>query len=139
METEEQRMGRPPATTATLDQAAKWAWLFGVWNTVVLAIVIASAIAGAALSSFMWVRAGILVAAAPVLVRLARKAGRAGGTALVRLRATAGILPVAVIAVDAIPGVAPLWYAVLQGIGALLLVPVAVIAWRAPRDPADAR
>jgi hypothetical protein len=139
METEEQKMGRHPATTATLDQAAKWARVFGAWNTVVLVIVIASAIAGAAPSAFMWVRAGILVAAAPVLVRLARKASRAGGTALERLRATAGILPVAVIAVDAIPGVAPLWYAVLQGIGALLLVPVAVIAWRAARESPDAR
>ncbi|QDZ16610.1 hypothetical protein FPZ11_01310 [Humibacter ginsenosidimutans] len=117
-----------------METAAKCAWIFGVWNTVVLAVLIASAISGGTPSVFMWVRAGILIAVSPLFVRLARAAERGSTAALGRLRMVASVLPVAVIVVDFIPGVAPLWYALLQGIGSLVLVPVAVIAWRARRE-----
>lgn len=131
--TSQHRKGHDTTASRALETAAKCAWIFGVWNTVVLAVLIASAISGGTPSVFMWVRAGILVAVSPVLVRLARTAGRGSMAALARLRLVACVLPVAVIVVDFIPGVAPLWYALLQGIGSLVLVPVAVIAWRARR------
>lgn len=110
--------------------AFKWIWIFGVWNVVVLIAVIASAMTGGGTSTFMWVRAVILLAVALFLLWLAAQAGRGSVSAAGRLRIVSTVLPIAVVVVDIIPGVAPTWYAALQGAGALALVPVAIIAWR---------
>lgn len=75
----------------------------------------------------------ILLALAPFLLWLVGRAGRGSGLAITRLRVISSILPIAIVVVDFIPGVAPTWYAVLQGVGALVLLPVAVITWRVSR------
>lgn len=129
-EKQEQTVTGQSERAASFELAFKWVWIFGVWNAVVLGTVIASALTGGAPSIFMAVRAVILLTASPFLLWLTRRAGRGSDSALDRLRVVSRILPIAVIVVDFIPGVAPVWYAVLQGIGALAMVPVAVICWR---------
>lgn len=119
--------------------ARKWVWLFLVCNAVALGSVVLVALLAGPPSAFMWVRAVILVAASPFLLWMARRAGESSVSAVARLRTVSTVLPIAVIVIDFIPGVAPVWYGVTQGIGALALVPVAVIAWRwtrrsAPRE-----
>lgn len=110
--------------------ASKCIWIFLIANAVALATVVLMAILGTAPSTFMWVRALILVAASPALLWMARRAGAGDDSLASRLTLIAVALPVAVIAIDFIPGVAPMWYGVMQGLGALILIPVAVIGRR---------
>jgi hypothetical protein len=46
---------------------------------------------------------------------------------LQRLRLLTTVLPVAIVGVDLIPGVCPTWYAALQAVSALALVPIAFL------------
>ncbi|AYG05352.1 hypothetical protein D7I44_09515 [Gryllotalpicola protaetiae] len=117
-------------TVELLEAVRKCTWIYGVTNAVVVATVIGSAVLGGSPSAFMWVRALILLAVAPLLLWFVRRAARGNREALGRIRIMATVLPIAIIVVDLIPGVCPAWYAALQGIGAIALVPVAVIAWR---------
>lgn len=110
--------------------AYKCIWIFAVCNAIALATVITTAVLGGTPSTFMWVRAIVLVAASPVLLWMARRSGRGSVLIIRRLTLVGVILPIAVIAIDFIPGVAPVWYGVMQGIGALMLVPVAAIGRR---------
>jgi len=105
-------------------------WMFLVCNAIVLGTLVAITVLGGAPSVFMWVRAVILLAVSPVLMRTARRAGAGAETMARRLRVVSTVLPVAVVAVDLVPGVAPIWYAAMQGVAALALVPVAVMSWR---------
>ena len=73
----------------------------------------------------MWVRASILLALTPVLLRLAARAEQGRTSSLYRVRALTTVVPVAVIAVDLIPGVCPAWYAAMQALSALALLPIA--------------
>lgn len=115
--------------------ASKCVWLFLVCNVIVLGSVVAVMFIGESPSTFMWVRAVILVAASPLLLWMARRAGEGATSMVARLRVVSTVLPIAVIVIDFIPGVAPLWYGVLQGIGALALIPVAVVTWQWNRHP----
>lgn len=110
--------------------AGKCVGLFLVCNAVALGSVMIVALTGGAPSTFMWVRAVILVAASPLLLWMARAAGERSVSMVARLRTVSTTLPIAVIVIDFIPGIAPVWYGVMQGFGALALAPVAVISWR---------
>ena len=123
---ERQTSGRSEA----FETAYKCIWIFAVCNTIALATVITTAVLGGMPSTFMWVRAVILVAVAPALLWMARRAAEGRASIIRRLTLVGVILPIAVIVIDFIPGVAPVWYAVMQGIGALILIPVAVIGRR---------
>ncbi|MFI2608053.1 hypothetical protein [Kitasatospora sp. NPDC018619] len=101
--------------------------LFGAGGAVVLGTVAATAAAGHTATPFMWIRGVLLPALACFLHHLATRAAAGSYRPFDRLRTLATVLPVAVIAVDAIPGLCPLWYAVLQGLSALPLVAVAVL------------
>ncbi|QGN32557.1 hypothetical protein [Microlunatus sp. Gsoil 973] len=133
-QTEGQRSGRSEA----FGTAYKCIWIFAVCNAIALATVITTALAGGRPSTFMWVRAAILVAVSPVLLWMARRAGRGDASITRRLTLIAVVLPIAVIVIDFIPGVAPIWYGAMQGIGALLLIPVAVIGRRWSQTTAEA-
>jgi low temperature requirement protein LtrA len=123
--------GRPTsARFEDLRTAYKCIWIFAVCNAIALATVITTAALGGTPSVFMWVRAIILVAASPVLLWMARRSGQGSGSIMRRLTLVGTVLPIAVIVIDFIPGVAPMWYGVMQGLGALLLIPVAVIGRR---------
>lgn len=125
------------ALREAFELARKCIWIFLVCNAIALASVVIVTFLGEGTSMFMWVRALILVAVSPFLLWVARRAG-AGSVGMVgRLRVVSTVLPVAVIVIDFLPGIAPVWYGVIQGLGALALIPVAVISWRwARRLPA---
>ncbi|MEV4096908.1 hypothetical protein [Streptosporangium saharense] len=101
--------------------------LFGAVGAIVLGTVAVMAFTGHEVSSFMWIRGGILLAVAPLIYRMVVRASDGSYKALDRVRTLSTILPIAIIGVDLIPGLCPAWYAVLQGLSALALVGVAFI------------
>ncbi|MFJ9775653.1 hypothetical protein ACIRVF_31145 [Kitasatospora sp. NPDC101157] len=107
--------------------AKKCVALFGAIGLITLATVVVMASTGHATTPFMWIRGVIFPALAPVLLRLAGRAAEGSYKAFDRIRTLSTVMPIAVIAVDLIPGICPAWYAVLQGLSALALVPVAVL------------
>lgn len=120
----------PSGRIEVFQLASKCIWIFLVASVITLATVIGTAVLGGRPSIFMWVRAVILIAVAPLLLRLASRAAAGSDAAVGRLTFIATVLPIAVIVVDFIPGVAPTWYGVIQGLGALMLVPVALFRRR---------
>ncbi|MFF9642848.1 hypothetical protein [Kitasatospora aureofaciens] len=107
--------------------AKKCIALFGAVGLVTLATVAVMASTGHGTTPFMWIRGVIFPALAPVLLRLATRAAEGDYKAFDRIRTLSTVMPIAVIAVDLIPGICPAWYAVLQGLSALALLPVAVL------------
>lgn len=108
----------------------KYTWIYLVCNASALATVVLVAYLGLTPSAFMWVRAIVLVAAAPVLLWMTKRAGEDSDGMIGKLRTVSTVLPIAVIAIDFIPGIAPTWYAVMQSLGAVALIPGAVISRR---------
>jgi hypothetical protein len=122
----------------------KWIVIFGVMSVVVLATVAAVAIAHGSVSTFMWVRASILPVIAPVFYRRAISASQGARKDYERLRTVTAVLPIAIIAIDMIPGVCPVWYASMQAASMAPLIAIAVIARRRTvgarfRRPPEAR
>ena len=113
--------------TELFENSKKCIVIFGVAGAVVLSTVIASAASHGAVSTFMWVRAAVLLAAAPVLHRLTTRAATGDRRSFDRVRTVTTILPVAIVVVDLIPVVCPTWYAVLQGFSCLPLIAVAIL------------
>ena len=130
-----------PAATARLDNSpraealraeafetvGKCITLFGAVGAIVLATVAVMACTGHTATPFMWIRGAILLAAAPLLHRMAVRASHGSAPDFDRLRSLTTFSPVALIAVDLIPGLCPTWYAVLQSLSALALVGVTVL------------
>lgn len=112
------------------ETAKKCIGIFSVVCVIVLSTVIVDAVLHGPVSTFMWVRSGILLAVAPLLHRLAVRASQGSRPSLDRLRTVTTVLPIAIVVIDLIPGVCPGWYAALQGISALSLIAVAVITRR---------
>lgn len=104
--------------------------IFGVVSAVVLAAVAAIAFIGGWVTTFMWVRAGILLLITPVFYRLTVRASQGVRKNFDRLRLVTTILPVAIVVVDLIPGLCPAWYAGMQALSAVPLVAIAVIVRR---------
>ncbi|WP_081594059.1 hypothetical protein [Nocardia brasiliensis] len=108
------------------DMVKKCIVIFGVISAVVLATVAAIAAAHGLVNTFMWVRAGLLLLVTPLFYRLAVLASRGGRKSLERLRIVTTILPIAIVVVDLIPGVCPVWYAGMQAVSAVPLIVIAV-------------
>ncbi|MFF1816528.1 hypothetical protein ACFVWG_04485 [Kribbella sp. NPDC058245] len=98
--------------------------LYGVASAVVLSVVIATAATHGTVNTFMWVRSVLLLAVTPVLYRLSAQ----------RLRTLTTVLPIAIIGVDLIPGVCPVWFAALQAASVIPLIAVAVMIRRQPAE-----
>ncbi|MFI9360055.1 hypothetical protein ACIG5E_03170 [Kitasatospora sp. NPDC053057] len=107
--------------------AKKCIALFAVIGVTTLATVAVMASAGHETTPFMWIRGVIFPALAPVLLRLTTRAAEGSHQAFDRIRTLSTVMPIAVIAVDLIPGICPAWYAVLQGLSALALLPIAAL------------
>jgi hypothetical protein len=112
-------------TTPALTKVETSFKAYVVLSTTALALVAATAVNGHAVNTFMWVRGALLPIIAVLLYRLTIAASRGNHKAFDRVRTLTLIVPIAVIAVDLIPGVCPLWYAGLQ---ALCMIPVIVAA-----------
>lgn len=114
-------------TREAFDLAKKCVTLSGMICGITLATVAVLSIVDHPGTTFMWVRAVILLTVAPVLHRLIVGASQGARRSFERMRTVAVIMPIAIIGVDVIPGICPMWYAVMQAIGALPLVAVAFI------------
>ncbi|MFI6183805.1 hypothetical protein ACIA8R_50310 [Nonomuraea sp. NPDC051191] len=101
--------------------------LFGVVGVIVLGVVAVTTFAGQEASAFMWIRGVILVAVAPLIHRMTVRASQGSYKDFARVRTLSATLPIAIVAVDLIPGLCPAWYAVLQGLSAPALGGVALI------------
>ncbi|HEY1530940.1 MAG TPA: hypothetical protein VGF80_09000 [Galbitalea sp.] len=110
-----------------LSNVRKLVVIYAVVGVILLATMATVALLHGSVSTFMWVRAGILLAAAVPLYRWTADARRGLVASFDRLRKVSLILPIAIVAVDLVPGICPGWYASLQGVSALALVAVAIL------------
>jgi hypothetical protein len=99
--------------------------VYTVLGAIALAATAAVAVHGEPVNTFMWVRGALLPVVAVLLYRLSVRASAGSGKAADRLRTLTVILPLAVVGVDLVPGVCPLWYAAMQ---TLCMIPVVVAA-----------
>ncbi|MFH8839068.1 hypothetical protein [Streptomyces sp. NPDC017868] len=130
-----------PSTAAPLDRAAtRRAFatatasvkVYGALGALSLLAVVGVAAAGHPVNTFMWVRAVLLPLVAVPVHRSAVSASRGSRRAFERVRGVAVVLPVAIIGVDLIPGVCPLWYAAMQTVCVLPVIRLAFLT----RSPA---
>ncbi|MFC8797628.1 hypothetical protein ACFT2C_07825 [Promicromonospora sp. NPDC057138] len=94
---------------------------YGVLSAAVLGTVALVAAFGHATCTFEWIRSSIILASAVLIYWLAAAAARGSRSAYERVRAISIIVPVAIVVVDLIPGVAPLWFTLEQTACALAL------------------
>jgi len=97
-----------------------------VVSLVALATVAAAAAHGLPITTFMWVRGALLPIVAVLLYRMSVAAAAGSARASDRLRTLTLIMPIAIVGVDLVPGVCPLWYAALQTVCMLPVVAAAV-------------
>ncbi|MFE4513593.1 hypothetical protein ACFRMQ_05230 [Kitasatospora sp. NPDC056783] len=114
-------------TRGTLDTVRTCVTLFGAIGAIVLGTVAVMAFTGHQATSFMWIRGAILFLATFLLHRYADRAARGDHRGFERLRTLSTVMPIAIIAVDLVPGLCPPWYAVVQGLSALALAAVAFL------------
>ncbi|MEV0825010.1 hypothetical protein [Nonomuraea rubra] len=101
--------------------------VYGALSTAALLAVVVVSSSGQTVNTFMWVRAALLPAAAVLIYRLTVSASRGSRRAFERVSALTVIMPIAIIGVDLIPGICPLWYAAMQVVCMLPVIRVAFI------------
>ncbi|SHG86229.1 hypothetical protein [Streptoalloteichus hindustanus] len=109
------------------DRAKKFIGVYGVFSALVLVLVILFSVMGRDVTSFMWGRAGGVLASALISYWLAGRAARGARSAYLRVRIISVVAPIAIIAIDSIPGALPPWFAVMQIGGAIALLPATFI------------
>ncbi|TQS18836.1 hypothetical protein [Microbispora hainanensis] len=114
-------------TNEAFDLAKKCVTLSGMICAVTLAAVVVTSIADHPGTPFMWARAVVLLAIVPMLHRMIVRASQGSRRSFERMRVLTVTTPIAIIGVDLIPGICPMWYAVLQAVSVLPLVAVAFI------------
>jgi len=112
------------------DTVKKCVVVYGVIGAIIVETLGVVSWSGGDVSTFMWVRAAILLAITPVFSWLTVRASRGMRKSFERLRLVSIILPVAIVVVDLIPGLCPAWYAGMQAVSALALAAVAVLLRR---------
>lgn len=100
---------------------------YGALSVAVLIAVLVLASTGHAVTGFMWGRAAGLFASAAVTYWLTVLAARGKRWAYLRVRIISMIVPVALIAMDMIPGILPAWFVAIQVAGALVIAAAAFI------------
>ncbi|WP_158883362.1 hypothetical protein [Amycolatopsis anabasis] len=110
-----------------LGKVQKFVLAYGALAVVVLIAVVLLSIAGKEVTSFMWGRTGGVLASAVATYWLTVLAARGSRSAFLRVRVISVVVPIAIIAIDLIPGALPPWFIALQIAGALTLAPAAFI------------
>jgi hypothetical protein len=113
--------------------------VYGALTALGLVAVIVAASSGHLVNTFMLVRAVLLPAVAVLLYRMTVSASRGSRRAFERVRTLAILMPLAIVGIDLIPGVCPPWYAVMQAVCMLPLVPVVFITRRSALGTAFAK
>ncbi|WP_031075364.1 hypothetical protein [Streptomyces sp. NRRL WC-3742] len=116
-----------PRTQDAFDTAKNSVKVYGAISAVALLAVIVVSSGGHMVNTFMWVRAVLLPVVAVLVYRMTVSASRGSRRAFERVSALAVIMPIAIIGVDLIPDVCPLWYAVMQAVCMPPIVRVAFI------------
>ncbi|MGW5688379.1 hypothetical protein [Nonomuraea sp. NPDC003754] len=99
---------------------------YGALSAAVLVTVAILSTTGHAVTSFMWGRSAGVLASAAVAYWLTVLAARGARWAYLRMRVITVIMPIAIIAIDMIPGMLPAWFVMTQAVCAL---PVAAAAF----------
>ncbi|GLY70677.1 hypothetical protein [Amycolatopsis taiwanensis] len=120
---------RPHAQQA-FGKVTKSVAAYGAFSVAVLIVVVILSLTGREVTSFMWGRTGGMFASAAVTCWLTVLAARGARSAYLRVRIIVVVAPIAIIAIDSIPGALPPWFVVMQIAGALALVPAAFIVNR---------
>ena len=94
---------------------------YGVAGAAVFGTVVALAVAGGEATGFMWSRSAIVLASAALTYWLVTLAERGRRAAYQRARLISVVVPIALVGVDSIPGVCPLWFLLAQTGCAVLL------------------
>jgi hypothetical protein len=104
---------------------------FAVLSSIGLAATAAMAVDGHTVNTFMWVRGALLPLVAILFYRLSNAAAGGSRKAHDRLRTLTVLMPVAIISVDLVPGVCPLWYAAVQTVCMVPVIAAAITLRRA--------
>ncbi|KUJ64181.1 hypothetical protein ACZ90_60640 [Streptomyces albus subsp. albus] len=116
-----------PHTRRAFDMAKSSVQVYGALSAVALLAVIVVSSTGHTVNTFMWVRAVLLPMAALLIHRVTVSAAQGSRRAFERVSALAVIMPIAIIGVDLIPGICPLWYAAMQVVCMLPIIRVAFL------------
>ncbi|MEL5961138.1 hypothetical protein AADR41_41380 [Streptomyces sp. CLV115] len=116
-----------PRTREALGTVRNGFKLYGALGATALLAVAAVAAGGHPVNTFMWVRAALLPLTAVLLHRMTVSASRGSRRAFERVRSVCVVMPIAIVGVDLVPGVCPLWYAVVQTV---CMLPVVRVAFR---------
>ncbi|MFF4952695.1 hypothetical protein ACWC2K_03020 [Streptomyces chattanoogensis] len=117
-----------PHTQQAFGMVKKCVAGYGALGVVVLLVDVILSATGHTVSSFMWGRTGGVLASAVVAYWLTGLAARGSRAAYLRVRIISVVAPVAIVAIDSIPGALPPWFIVLQIAGAVILAPAAFFA-----------
>jgi len=110
-----------------METAKKNIKIYGALSAAALLAVVAVAATGHPVNPFMWVRAILLPFVAVLLHRLTVAGARGSRRSFERLGTLAVVMPIAIIGVDLIPGVCPLWYMLTQAACMLPIIRIAVL------------
>lgn len=108
----------------------KFVAAYAAFSVAVILVVVILSVMGREVSSFMWGRAGGMLGSAVVAYVLSVIAARGARWAYVRMCVICVGVPVAIAAIDIIPGALPPWFVAMQIAGAITLVPAAFILSR---------
>jgi len=100
---------------------------YGALSAGVLGMVAVLAATGHVTTGFLWGRSSAILASAALVYWLTVLAARGSRSAYGRVRAVTVILPVAIVAVDLIPGLSPAWFTLAQSACALAIAAAALV------------
>jgi hypothetical protein len=100
---------------------------YGALSAAVLITVVILAITERTVTSFMWGRSAGVLASAAVTYWLTVLASRGAQWAYLRVRIISIIMPIAIIAIDMIPGALPPWFVMMQATCALAIAATAFV------------
>ncbi|MFI7101098.1 hypothetical protein ACIBK8_17200 [Streptomyces sp. NPDC050161] len=116
-----------PGTQRAFGKAKMLIAVYGALSTAVLITVAVLALTGHPVTSFLWGRSAGVLASAAVTYWLTVLAARGARWAHQRVRIISVVMPLAIVAVDLIPGICPAWFAAAQAACALPLVAAAFL------------
>jgi hypothetical protein len=123
----------------TFNLLKKISTMYGVMSGIVLGTVAVLAALGDSVTSFMWGRSAGVLASALVTYWLVDRASKGARWAYVRVRIITVVVPVAIVAVDLIPGLCPMWFLVMQAMSAIALGAAAFVVNASPVRAAFAK
>ncbi|MEE4419308.1 hypothetical protein [Streptomyces bugieae] len=118
----------PPRTRRAFGTAKKLVAAYGALSAAVLITVAVLALTGHQVTSFMWGRSGGVLASAAVIYWMTVLAARGTRWAYLRVRILSVLMPIVIVGIDMIPGVCPLWFALIQAVSAVPLAAAAFLS-----------